>query len=39
MSWILAIVAGCIGALARYIATGAVQRRLDTTLPWGTAAV
>ena len=39
MSWILAIAAGGVGALARYIATGWVQRRLDSTLPWGTAAV
>jgi len=39
MSWLLAIVAGGLGALARYVATGGVQRRLDSTLPWGTAIV
>ena len=39
MSWVLAIVAGGLGALARYVAPGWVQRRMDTTLPWGTAAV
>lgn len=39
MNWVLAIVAGGFGALARYLATGAVQRRLDSTLPWGTAVV
>ena len=39
MSWILAIAAGGVGALARYVATGWIQRRLDTTLPWGTAVI
>ena len=39
MSWILAVAAGGVGALARYVATGWIQRRMDTTLPWGTAAV
>ena len=39
MSWVLAIFAGGVGALARYAATGWIQRRLHTTLPWGTATV
>ena len=39
MSWVLAIFAGGVGALARYTATGWIQRRLDSTLPWGTAIV
>jgi CrcB protein len=30
---------GGFGALARYTATGWIQRRLDSTLPWGTAMV
>ena len=39
MSWVLAVAAGGVGALARYVATGWIQRRLRTTLPWGTATV
>lgn len=39
--WVAALVtvAGGAGALARYALSGWVQRRLDTTRPYGTAAV
>jgi len=39
MSWVLAVLAGGGGALARYGISGWVQQRLQTTLPLGTAVV
>lgn len=39
MITVLAIVAGGLGALARYGLTGAVQRHTGSSHPWGTAVV
>ncbi|HEX9854677.1 MAG TPA: CrcB family protein [Acidimicrobiia bacterium] len=39
MNTVLAVVAGSVGALSRYVLTGAVQRRSQSALPLGTAAV
>lgn len=39
MTTVLAVVAGGAGALARYEVAGLVQRRTDSTFPWGTTAV
>jgi CrcB protein len=39
MTWVIATVAGSLGAVLRYLISGAVQRRSDSALPVGTAAV
>ena len=39
MTVLVAALAGSAGALARYIVSGAVQRRVDSDMPLGTAAV
>lgn len=39
MSTVLAILAGGVGALARYGLGGVVQRRVASSHPWGTAVV
>lgn len=39
MTIILVAVAGSAGALARYLVSGAVHRRTDSSFPFGTAAV
>lgn len=39
MTMFLAIVGSGLGALARYGLSGAIQRRVASTRPWGTAAV
>ncbi|HSF84960.1 MAG TPA: CrcB family protein [Acidimicrobiia bacterium] len=39
MTWVVATVAGSLGAALRYLVGGAVQRRGRGTLPVGTAAV
>jgi CrcB protein len=39
MNVFVATLAGSVGALARYLASGAIQNRSQTTLPVGTAGV
>jgi CrcB protein len=39
MSFLVAALAGSIGALGRYVVSGLVQRRMRSTFPVGTAAV
>jgi CrcB protein len=39
MSAVATVFAGCLGALARYLIAGVVQRRSNSTFPVGTAAV
>lgn len=36
---VAAILSGGLGAVARYVVTGAVQARVEGTFPWGTAVV